>query len=213
MTSAITYDAIIFDLDGTLIDSERPALLSAQRALSDMGFDVSMDFLTSLIGISDTDVAPRLNAHLNADLDYAAYEAAFARAHTHRRDTRLRPHVADILPALSAPLAVATSSRRLRATEKLTDAGIAQYFATVVTADCVAAHKPDPAPFVEAANRLQADPARCLAIEDSPPGVAAALAAGMTVVHVPDMLVPETSPAHHFTQDLRGGLRAAGLLL
>ena len=207
----MSYDAIIFDLDGTLIDSERPALLSAQEALANMGFDVGMAFLTSLIGISDTEVAPRLNAHLNVELDYADYENAFLAAHADRRDTALRPHVAAILPALGLPLAVATSSRRPRAEEKLTNAGIQKHFATVVTADCVALHKPHPDPFFEAAQRLNADPARCLAVEDSPPGVAAALAAGMTVLHVPDMLVPDHSDAHHFTGDLAEGLRAAGL--
>ncbi|WP_370275235.1 HAD family hydrolase, partial [Salipiger bermudensis] len=204
---------IIFDLDGTLIDSERPALLSAQEALAKMGFDVTMEFLSSLIGISDTEVAPRLNAHLNVDLDYADYENAFLEAHVDRRDTALRPHVDAILHALDLPLAVATSSRRPRAEEKLTNAGIQQHFATVVTADCVARHKPHPDPFLEAARRLSADPARCLAVEDSPPGVAAALSAGMTVLHVPDMLVPERSDAHHLTQDLMDGLRAAGLAL
>ncbi len=107
-------------------------------------------------------------------------------------------------------------SRRNSATDsarrKLGEAGIAHHFHHdhVVGFDAVARPKPSPDVFLAAAQRLGVDPKDCVAFEDSDPGVAAALAAGMTVVQVPDMRPAATREAHHLAETLLAGARAAG---
>ena len=110
------------------------------------------------------------------------------------------------------PCAVATSSRRASALRKLDLTGLAPHFATVVTFDCIASPKPAPDPYLEAARRLGIAPGRCIAFEDSDPGAAAAHAAGMTVVQVPDMAETTGPHAHHLAASLIEGARMAGLI-
>ena len=105
-----------------------------------------------------------------------------------------RPGIIDLLDWLVArgiPRAVATSTRRPLAMRKLAAAGLLPYFDAVATSSDVAAQKPAPDVYLLAASKLGVAPARCLVLEDSPTGVRAALAAGMTPVQVPDMLVPD----------------------
>jgi HAD superfamily hydrolase (TIGR01509 family) len=125
--------------------------------------------------------------------------------------------VAEFLDHLSTrglPRAVATNSHTVNARRKLGEAGIAHHFdpGHVVGFDLVPAPKPAPDVFVDAARRLGVDPRRCLAFEDSDTGVVAALAAGMTVVQVPDMRPAGTRDAHHLAETLLDGARAAGIL-
>jgi beta-phosphoglucomutase-like phosphatase (HAD superfamily) len=87
-------------------------------------------------------------------------------------------------------MAVATSTRTKRATEKLGDAGLLDYFKIVIGGDQVEQGKPDPEIYLKAASALSSAPSRCLALEDSANGVKAAVAAGMTVVQIPDLVPP-----------------------
>jgi HAD superfamily hydrolase (TIGR01509 family) len=96
----------------------------------------------------------------------------------------LRPALAR-LAAAGLPLAVASSGTRAYVAHALERLGVAGAFAVVVSGEEVAAGKPDPAVFLLAAERLGADPAACVAVEDAPHGIAAARAAGMRVVAVP----------------------------
>jgi beta-phosphoglucomutase-like phosphatase (HAD superfamily) len=89
------------------------------------------------------------------------------------------------------PRAVATSTRAPLAQRKLEAAGLLGYFDVVCTSSDVAHPKPAPDVYLLAAERLGVSPAQCLVLEDSPTGVRAALAAGMTVVQVPDLLAPD----------------------
>lgn len=109
------------------------------------------------------------------------------------------------------PCAVATNSATATALGKLESAGIARHFAHVVGYDAVARPKPAPDVFAEAARRLGAAPGRCIAFEDSDTGVAAALAAGMHVVQVPDLQASGRAGAHHLAPSLVDGARRAGL--
>ena len=77
----------------------------------------------------------------------------------------------------------------------------------------MATPKPAPDVFLAAAALLGAPPAKCIAFEDSDPGVIAAIAAGMTVVHVPDMATPRQSGAHFLADSILHGARLAGLIL
>jgi beta-phosphoglucomutase-like phosphatase (HAD superfamily) len=86
---------------------------------------------------------------------------------------------------------VVTSTRRERALQKLGRCGLLSHFDTVVTGSDVTNPKPAPDIYLLAAERLCVSPARCVVLEDSVPGVRAALAAGMTPIQVPDLVVPD----------------------
>jgi len=187
--------AVIFDLDGLLLDSEQVQLDCMQAAAVETGQRVSEALLHSLIGRSEA-----LNyQHLCAALGQTATDTLLERAHRCYNQQvnaglRHRPGVREVLELLvgyNVPRAVATSSQRPAALSKLKNAGLLDYFAAVATSSDVPLPKPAPDVYVLAAQKLGVVPEQCLALEDSPTGVKAALAAGMTVIQVPDLLVPD----------------------
>jgi HAD superfamily hydrolase (TIGR01509 family) len=207
------YDAILFDLDGTLLDTERIALTTGLAAFAAHGLTVGRDFLESLIG-RDGPTADRIVAEAfpGADLPAVNRTHNAAIAAEIARGLPLMPGVADLLPRLAQPKAVVTSSGRAGADRKLAATGLLPWFRHVVTLDDVTAAKPAPEPYLLAASLLGADPARCLAFEDSESGAEAAHRAGCVVVQVPD-LVPATGRwAHYLAPDLLTGARLAGAI-
>ena len=213
------YAAAIFDLDGTLIDTERLLIDTCLVTLSAHGHDVPRSFILSMLGMSGAEGARRLSAYLNHRIDMVAFDAAWEAA-THRRYAQGIPAMAgagELLAALAGrgvPRAVATNSATGSARKKLAMAGLASHFDPhhIVGFDAVAASKPAPDVFLAAAGRLGVAPDRCVAFEDSDTGVAAALAAGMVVVHVPDMAHTGPNGAHHRAASLLAGARACGLM-
>lgn len=213
------FDAIIFDLDGTLIASEALALEAAGAALAELGHVVPTDFLTSLAGVDDDRSHAMIEARLGA-VDRAALDArirALIDARIAQTGLPLRPGVVELLDLLDArptplPRAIATSSYRARAEYKLHLTGLAPRFAALVARDCVTDPKPAPEPFLLAAARLGVDPARCLAFEDSETGAEAAHRAGMFVVQIPDLGPATGRFADLVAPDLLKGARRAGVL-
>ena len=213
------FAAAIFDLDGTLLDTERPIVDTALAILSARGHPVPRAFLLSLVGIDALESNRRLAAHLGPEADLDGFTAewnAAARA-AMAEGIALMPGVAALLDTLALrglPRAVATNSATRAAQRKLTQAGLAHHFANahVVGFDAVERPKPAADVYLMAAARLGVAPADCVAFEDSAPGVAAALAAGMTVVHVPDMLPAGPGAAHHLAGSILDGARACGLI-
>ncbi|MGE8218286.1 MAG: HAD family hydrolase [Stenotrophomonas acidaminiphila] len=187
--------AVIFDMDGLMLDSERALLGCLAQAAADAGHALPEAFLLSLIGSSDALTRQRIAGQVGAGAvdallqdSYARYERLVAAGVPHR------PGITDLLDTLVAhgvPRAVATSTRRPLALRKLESAGLLRYFEHVATSSDVAHPKPAPDIYLLAAARLGVEPRHCLALEDSPTGVRAALAAGMTVIQVPDLLQPD----------------------
>lgn len=209
------FDAVIFDLDGTLIESESVAHRTALVVFAELGWPVTADLLTRLIGRDPQASEDMLRAELGADLPLAAINQELR--HRIRQEfvatgVPLRPGTRELLAALPQPLAIATSSRREAAEWKLQRAGLRQHFRTLVSYDCVTRPKPDPEPYLMAAGRLGVAPARCLAFEDSDTGAQAARAAGMVVVQVPDMVPTAGEFADLVAPDLLAGARAIGLI-
>lgn len=89
------------------------------------------------------------------------------------------------------PMMVATSTRTDLAKQKLSDSAILHYFDRVIGGDQVSNSKPDPEIYLRAASELSLTPGDCLALEDSPNGVRAAVAAGFTVIQIPDLVQPD----------------------
>ncbi|NBN80100.1 HAD-IA family hydrolase [Microvirga tunisiensis] len=211
------YDAVIFDLDGTLLSTEQVSLRGGLRALETLGHSADEALFHALVGKDDTASFAILSDHLGADLAAALIPtwSAECRRIFAEEGVPLRPRVNDLLDALDTtglPRAIATSSRRDSARTKLKHAGLDTRFASVVCFEDVARRKPAPDPYLRAAELLGVDPRRCVAFEDSETGAEAAMLAGMVVVQVPDLLPSDGHFAHHLADDIWTGARKAGLI-
>ncbi len=188
-------DAVIFDMDGLMIDSERVSIACWTQAAHELALPLADDFWLRFVGLGDRDCERLLLQHIDA----GQVPALFARCHDlyearTQEGLPLRPGILDLLQLLhdhGIARAVATSTRQPRASRKLAAAGLLPFFEVVVTSSDVAHPKPAPDIYLLAAQKLGKDPARCLALEDSPAGIRAAVGAGMTAIQVPDLVHPD----------------------
>ncbi|MFV2117463.1 HAD family hydrolase [Streptomyces sp. Act-28] len=203
--------AVVFDLDGTLVDSEPNYYEAGRRVLAAhgvTGFDWERH--TDFIGIGTREMLQALKAEYGID---APLEELLAGKNRHylelaRSATEVFPEMRLFVERLHAdgvPLAVASGSSRAAIEAVLAGTGLTGYFRVLVSAEEVPRGKPEPDVFLEAARRLGADPADCVVVEDAPPGAEAAHAAGMRCIAVP--YVPATVDAPAF---LRAGLLFRG---
>ncbi|WP_207538898.1 HAD family hydrolase [Sabulicella rubraurantiaca] len=188
-------DAVIFDMDGLLLDTETLYRQAIVSSCASQGHEMPGHLHLSLIGTPQEAGDALLRGHFGLTFDLDAYHAACAQ-HFDRlceASVPLRPGALELLGYLKAndiPMAVATSTTRSRAEPRLARAGILDFFHGLVTRSDVRRGKPHPDSFLAAAAALQARPGHCLALEDSHNGVRAAAAAGMATVMIPDLLAP-----------------------
>lgn len=207
------FDAVIFDLDGTLIDTERLAMSATVAAFEAMGFPADIDFLHQLVG-KDMPSGERLIAarYRTLDLEELDQRVAAAMQKELLSGMPLKPGVRELLADITLPKVIVTSSSRASAARKVAQAGLCADFLHIVTLDDVDHPKPAPDPYLLAARLLGVPPARCIVFEDSEVGAQSAHAAGMRVVQVPDLLPTKGHFAHHVADTLLDGARAAGLI-
>ncbi|MDR9451125.1 MAG: HAD family phosphatase [Acidimicrobiia bacterium] len=202
---------IVFDCDGVLVDSERLAWSAWRQVLVRYGITLTEEDIALLTGRTDREAHYHFSHR--ADLpDHGSFWDELADVTFRLFDQHLSAFedAADTLDALrirGATMAVASSSPRERLDRSLAATGLEAYFEFVVAGDEVAAGKPAPDLFLAAAAGLGVEPATCFAVEDSPAGIAAARAAGMTVIAVrrgqfgledlsaADLVVPRLTPA------------------
>jgi beta-phosphoglucomutase-like phosphatase (HAD superfamily) len=181
--------AVLFDMDGTIVDTEPYWIAAEYRLVESFGGTWSDEHAHALVGNALLTSAEYLREHGNVTLEPEVIverllDEVIAAT---RASVPWRPGAVRLLAELAerrVPCALVTMSYARLAqvvVEKLPPGS----FATVVTGDQVADGKPHPEAYLTAAARLGADPGRCVAIEDSPTGVASAEAAGCTVVAVP----------------------------
>jgi len=192
--------AVVFDMDGLLFDSERLHRQAARDAATACGGTLPDAVFLSLVGGSATDNQARLAAHFGPGFVLQAFLDTWSRNYAQSCGSGpvLKPGVVemlDLLDTLRLKRAIATSSSHEAVQRNLAAHGLGDRFHAVVARGDYARGKPAPDPFLLAAARIGVPAACCLALEDSPHGVRAAAAAGMTVVMVPD-LVPAGAEEH-----------------
>ena len=214
--------ALLFDMDGLLLDTERVAQAAFRSACKGLGIapsEADAVFLT-LVGSSGAVTRARVAEWLAPDVDLPAFHADWDREFSGLLATGVprKPGVAVVIADLAAagyPMAVVTSTRGDPARRHLSHAGLLAHFTHVTGGDEVSANKPDPAPYAETAVRLGVVPTACVAFEDSDRGIASAVAAGCRSVQIPDLRSPEVplpDLGQHVAADLRAAVAHLGLL-
>lgn len=196
MTSAWRFDAVVFDMDGLLIDSERPIRDAWIEVTAEAGRPLTAQDYLGVIGMGIERARPHLQALLGEGLLYDdVRERVRLRLLERYGQTgyRPKPGARELLGWLrqrGVPCGVASSTYLPEVTRRLGLIDFLPAMQAVAGGDEVEHPKPQPDVYLLAARRLRVDPARCLAFEDTETGSRAAMAAGMQVVVVPDLKPP-----------------------
>ena len=186
-------DAIIFDMDGVLIDSERISFECFQEVFKEYNYKMEEKFYLRLIGRNVKSIKAIMEEEYGTDFPFDTIykkKANLALEITNRNGVIIKPGVHELLDYLNKEnykIAVATSTRRERALQLLEEAKIKDKVNYIICGDQVENSKPDPEIFLKAAKGLEVNPEKCIVIEDSDAGITAAHAAKMIGIHVPDM--------------------------
>lgn len=188
--------AVIFDMDGLMLDTEPIARRAWTQAFAERGFAIRDEIYSQIIGRTTTDTG-----HLFREA-YELTESAFAQIADRKTELLHKAYehsvpvkdglrdLLDFLDARHIPRAVATSTFRELALHKLRLSGLLGRFDGIVCGDDVARGKPSPDIFLAAAHKINQPPEGCLVLEDSAAGARGAVAAGMRVIIVPDQVQP-----------------------
>jgi HAD superfamily hydrolase (TIGR01509 family) len=179
------WDLVIFDCDGVLIDSEMLTIRVEVALLGELGIAITADeIIERYCGISMTAMVADLEARFGCTLGdefHASHASQFAAIC--ESDLEAMADIEAVLDGIPGKTCIASSSSPERLRYTLGLVGLYERFDPYIfSATMVARGKPAPDLFLYAAERMTADPARCVVIEDSLPGVAAAVAAGMTAI-------------------------------
>lgn len=196
MNASLRVEAVIFDMDGLMLDSEQMARTAWQRALADWGLHMPDSLYVQLIGRAALDTKQLLRDAFGPALPV---EEVYARKQ-HFLDEEIDLHgiplkpglmgLLDFLDGLRMPKAVASSTHRAFVLRKLGIAGLLTRFDAIACGDEVPNGKPAPDVFLTAAARLGVTAWRCIVLEDSDAGIRGAHAAGMIPILVPDLKTP-----------------------
>ncbi|MGH1362257.1 MAG: HAD family hydrolase [Calditrichia bacterium] len=189
--------AIIFDMDGLLIDSERLSCDAWIEAAGEWGYEMSDETYGLVIGRTVREAERVFSEFYGEDFpfyDIREKRVQLTRAHYAKHGVPIKSGVSELLQLvdkLKLPRAVATSTSHKPAHDKLEKTGLRPHFHAVVTGDEIANGKPAPDIFLLAAQRINANPTDCMVLEDSEAGIKAAHTAGMTPIMVPDIKMPD----------------------
>lgn len=188
---------VIFDLDGTLIDTEKYFKVFWRQAAAFFGYEMSEEQALQLRSLGRPFAPKLMQDWFGKEFDYTAvreYRRKIMKEYLEKAGIELKPGALEALGWLKQNgyrVALATATPPDRAWEQLKELNIECYFDEVVSAAEVKRGKPAPDVYLYACDRLGAAPEECLAVEDSPNGVVSAYAAGLRVVMVPDQTAPD----------------------
>jgi HAD superfamily hydrolase (TIGR01509 family) len=189
------FQAAVFDLDGTLVDSETRSHESWRHVFRSRGIVPDDSLIRAFVGRRGIDVhdllKERVPGHDPAELMAASSEHFHAPHQPPLGPLAGAVELVRLIAAAGVPLALVTSAARRYAEQILTGLGVRELFSVVVTAEDVTVGKPDPEGYLAAARGLGVPPPACVVFEDAPAGVAAAKAAGMYCVAVATTHPPE----------------------
>ena len=197
--------AVIFDMDGLMIDTENVTYQCYRKVLQAMNLDMTKAFYTTLLGrtMQATEQAmydeygQDFPIHETADQVHQMMDEQFA-----REGVPLKDGLIELLTYLKEhhyKTMIATSSRRERVNALLKENGILDYFDDVICGDEVKHGKPAHDVFLNACQKLGVEPAEALVLEDSEAGIQAAHNAKISVICIPDMKIPEEQYANKTT--------------
>ncbi len=183
--------AVIFDMDGVLLDSERAYIDAYMRFAS--GYEDIKATTLACIGANGAKTREIFLGKYGEDFPFDSYYrqvTSFVRSHP----VPLKPYAEEILIFLSEnhiPIALASSTNSAAVHRMLDTAGLTGYFDRLICGDMVSHSKPHPEIFLAAAQALGIAPASCMVVEDSYNGIRGAAAAGMHPLMVPDIVQPD----------------------
>jgi len=194
--------AVIFDMDGLLLDSEPLYRVTWQTAAADLGFPIDDVLYERFVGRGNVEAEQILREHFGDVFPLDEFHKRWSRDFDeHVTSIARKPgamELLDLLEQRGIPKALATSSPRVLALRCLGD--LASRFTALAFGDEATHSKPAPDLFLLASERLRITPAECLVLEDSEAGVRAARAAGMDVIMVPDLVPPSEEIASMATR-------------
>lgn len=221
------HRAVLFDMDGLMLDSERIYILAQRDAAAQLGYAASDELLYSFVGRSGTECRRMMQDAAGDGFPIRAYDELWHeiwRGHVANVGIPVKDGLLEMLTWLGdndIPRGVVTSTHAADAEVSLKAGGIRAAFEHVVTGDLVVHSKPAPDLYLLGAQRLGVDPEQCIALEDSDAGVLSARAAGMRVIMAPDLrqpspeartaadaIVPSLTDALPLVQEWLGGSRS-----
>jgi HAD superfamily hydrolase (TIGR01549 family) len=188
------FSAVIFDMDGLVLDTETTYSLAKQQAAKAMGYELPDSFWQSLSGMHANDIDQKLLSHYGAEFNLSQFNQSAEqiwRDYVNVNGLKTKRgfyQLLDFIVNYPLPYCLATNSNTLNAKECLRLGGLQHVFPVIVTRDDVSQGKPEPDIFLKAAEQLQVDINRCLVLEDSHTGILAASRAGAFSVFVPSIL-------------------------
>ena len=196
--NSIDYDAVVFDMDGVIFDSERAVMQCWKELAKKYNIPDIEQAVLSCTGTTMKRTREIMLETYGADFPYDSYAKESSAIYHSRYDggrLPMKPGVVELLTFLKEEgkkIALASSTRRQTVTNQLRDAGILDFFDQVICGDMVERSKPAPDIFLKACEELGVKPERAYAIEDSYNGIRAAHAGKLHPIMVPDLL-PETA--------------------
>lgn len=191
-----SIEAVLFDMDGLMVDTEPIYQKAWSEAAEEMGFSLNKEFFKKSQGRTNTDSEEILKELFDGRFDIAEFRERWKKKwyHTAQNDgIKIKNGLVELLERLKEkdiPFALATSSNQALMNLCLQITGLGKYFHTTVYGQEVSRGKPEPDIYLKAAQRLNTHPHNCLVLEDSVAGAQAGLAAGMQVIMIPDQTQP-----------------------